>query len=72
MSTERPNFCIEIDCPYYPGYGPCRLKQWTIDGWSSRKRRREMLERYEELVANDHQQVIKECLEKSFERWFTC
>jgi len=61
VSERRPPWCKEINCPNWPGYDFCYLKQYVLDGWQFQPSRQREYTRIQEKATQNPQEVIEEC-----------
>jgi hypothetical protein len=63
MPERRPPWCKEIECPNWPGYDFCYLKEYISRGWERLSSRRRELVRIQDAATRNSQEVVEECRE---------
>ena len=63
MPDRRPPWCKEIECPNWPGYDRCYLKEYITRGWERLASRRRELGRIQETAIQSPDKVVQECRE---------
>ena len=63
QKSERPQWCLDCNCPIYPGNGPCKLKEKIIASYERPAARKKQ---YDRLEALDPAEVIRQCMEFEF------
>jgi len=63
-NPERPDWCKQIDCPYYRATSSCVLRGWVIGGTSRIRQRMPIYEKYRVMAEENPEELLQQCRDR--------